>query len=178
MSKGRDKSKLVYALDLMTKRGNRHQTKRYIPNSRIYSIVKKEFSIVNSEFMTKNNPMFNPDVVLKHKLAIIKRGATKGMSGKKHNEETKKLMRKNHKSGIHKLEVRKKISESIKKIHQDPNYVNPMFDPDVIARHKLKVKRGRCHSMYGKKHSEETKMKMSISRKKYYENRRKENLWK
>jgi hypothetical protein len=135
MTKGKYKAKMVYALARMVRKGNGHH-KRYIPNSRIYSIIKKDYYIVNRERMMKNNPMNNPKIIYRHKIATKKRGKTLGMTGKSHSKSTKQRMSESHKGKTKGINHRKSISNSMKKISSDIHYINPMDRPGIREKHR------------------------------------------
>lgn len=134
------KNKMLYAIRRMMYKGNIYQNNRYKATSRTYSFIMEQVKAVHSERMKNNNPMHNPNVREAHALAIIERGKTLGMSGKKHKDSTKELMRANHKSGMEDPLVKQKISNSIKKMMSAEDYVNPMRRPGVKEKHLLSVR--------------------------------------
>jgi hypothetical protein len=135
MTLGIAKNKMLYAIRRMVYKGNIYQDKRYKATSRTYSFIMEQVKAVHSERMKNNNPMHDPSVREVHALAIAERGKTSGMSGKKHKDSTKELMRANHKSGLDDPLVKQKISNSIKKMMSGEDYVNPMHRPGVKENH-------------------------------------------
>lgn len=107
-------------------------------NSKLYSSAKKEFSKVVSEFMTKNNPMFNEET---------RKKASVSNTGKKVSSETKIKMSKN--SYMKTDEGKKQKSEQMKKN-------NPMH----YEIHRLAVSKAKT----GVPRSEETKRILSIAK--------------
>ena len=83
---------------------------------------------------------------------------TLGMKGKKHSEETKRKMSQAARGRKKSNNTKRKISESLSSQWKDPNSVWNKKE----YREKLSVaKQGYEGHMKGKKHSEETKKKMS-----------------
>jgi hypothetical protein len=78
---------MAHALNAMMHLENKHQ-QRYKISSRIHSLLKKKYALVNSARMLKNNPMSRPEIKLKHAVAVKKRGATPGNTGNNASAET------------------------------------------------------------------------------------------
>ena len=108
-------------------------------NSKLYSKFKNEHNKFLSEQMKKNNPMFKKE---------IREKVSASNTGKKASKLTKAKMSLN--SYMKTEEGRKQKSEQMKKN-------NPMFK----EMHRLSVSKAKL----GTKHSEETKLKISISKK-------------
>lgn len=130
-------------------KGYKHteQTKRKIREGRIGSNNPMwgrkhtdEWKKNHSDYMKKNHHFKNPKIKKKTLDAIQKRGPTKGMTGKKHSEVTKEKMRTARRKQIITEETRKKISETMKKIHSANNYVNPMKRPGIKEKHRQSLR--------------------------------------
>jgi 5-methylcytosine-specific restriction endonuclease McrA len=109
MTKGRNRSKMWNALNLMIN-AHRDYQKRYVPNGRVYQTVKEELSKIRSkQFSGKNNPMYGKEFTEEHR-AKLREAAKHKVRTKEHNrnislsqlgrvqtEETKRLMKEAHK---------------------------------------------------------------------------------
>jgi len=94
--------KLVYAAWCMANQENPLQT-RYKLSSRTYEWIRFEFAKRHSEFTRTNNPMHDPEVKKRHTEAILKRGPTKGNTGKKHGprpDSVKEILRQRTKESM------------------------------------------------------------------------------
>lgn len=108
-------------------------------NSKLYSKFKEEHRLLLSEKMKINNPMFNEE---------SRKKTAKSNTGKKASDITKAKMSA---SSYMKTEEARKLKSEQMKIN------NPMFKEE----HRLAVSKAKI----GFKHSEESKKKMSISKK-------------
>lgn len=123
MTEGTNKAKMVSAAWTMANLNNDNQQRSRL-TSRQYSYLREQFSKVHSVRMSENNPMHDPIVRAKYDAAIIKRGKTKGMSGKIHSEETKAKMSVSSKGQIVPLEKRLAAS----KFHSNrPDHMKEMY---------------------------------------------------
>ena len=99
MTDGTSKAKMVSAAWTMANLNNDNQQRSRL-TSRQYAYLREQFSKVHSVRMSENNPMHDPVVRAKYDAAIVKRGKTKGMTGKIHSEETKAKMSASSKGQI------------------------------------------------------------------------------
>ena len=84
------------------------------------------------------------------------------MYGRNHSEEVKRKLSEHHKGKTIPLEVRRKISNTIKEKYKDTPHFNLGRKHSEETRKLLSLTRkGERNPMYGKKHSEEARRKMS-----------------
>lgn len=140
VSKQNDKWLIWNAFNLMLHIENKHQ-ERYKVNSRLFSKLKAKYTAIKSIRMKENNPMHRPEVRAKHALAIKKRGPTRGTTGMKFSDETRAKQSASSKGQIVTTTTRKKLSNKMKQIAADPNYINPMHRPGVKERHAEGMRR-------------------------------------
>ena len=106
-----------------------------------------------SQVKTENNP--------KNLVGIDYRlHSSRHNTGKKHTEEEKQRMSQRRKGYIVSQQMKRKISKS---------HIGKKMSPEAIAKREA-TKRERGITNIGRKHSKETLQKMSISRKKAWEN--------
>lgn len=91
-----NKAKMVAAAWSMANLENDKQERTKL-NSRQYAVLREQFSKSHSLRMKENNPMKMPSIREIHQRAIVKRGKTLGMTGKKHNENTINLIKEKNK---------------------------------------------------------------------------------
>jgi len=135
MLTGKEKAKMIHAVNQLMSQKNQHQFDRYVPNSRIYEMIKTKLQEIKSISMKLDNPMSNPQVKDKHQLAMNKRGKSSGMSGKTHSEETKAKMKIKRAEQVITDAAKEKISKTIKELINGSEYVNPMDRPGVKEKH-------------------------------------------
>lgn len=140
-----DNRKLIYALSSMIHFKSNNQL-RYIPNSRIYEYIKKDFS---KKISGENHPMYGKDSGMKgkkHTKESIEKMRISQL-GKKASDQTKQKMSNSSKRGIPRSEeIKQKISISNK---------------GKIKTYEAKQKMSISHK--GKKFSEDHKNKISLS---------------
>lgn len=102
---------------------------------------------------------------LKNRRKLV--GELNGMYGKKHSEESIQKMRESHLGHTLSEESKKKLSNSLKGKNKGRAPWNKGITKDD-PRHKSLHKSDKC-TFEGKKHSEESKKKMSEARKAYWE---------
>jgi len=152
--------KVFYALNRMLNRGTQHQ-KRYLPkSSHIYELARLSFSrgirgraVDKSTRIKISNTKKGVKLTQKHKRKI-----SEGNIGKKYTEELKK-----------------KISDSLTgRTLSDEHKCNISIKMKGLVRsietkNKIsKTRKGKSSGMAGKRHSLESKIKMSIAQRKYY----------
>jgi hypothetical protein len=109
MTSGKDKSKMIYAVQALGMK-NRNTQNRYI-NSRFYENNKIQLSQIMSSRMIESNPMHDKLVRVKHKNSINERGPTKGTTGFVHSEKTKAVISAKNTGKILSPETKRKLSE-------------------------------------------------------------------
>lgn len=87
MTNSKHKASMINAAWAMVNLENKDQIRTQL-RSRQYATLREQFAKTHSDRMTNNNPMSNPEVRKKYDAAIIKRGRTPGMTGKKHTEKS------------------------------------------------------------------------------------------
>lgn len=110
MTEGNFKSKMVSAAWSMANLENNNQSRIKL-NARQYSLLREQFSKTHSIRMKNNNPMHDPNVRKIYDDAIIKRGKTSGMTGKKHSAESTDKIREANKDQFVPEEKRLAASE-------------------------------------------------------------------
>ena len=130
MTEGKEKVKMIHAIRMMITTKNKHQQERYKVTSRIYSIVREQFSALR-----KGVPQ-SEESCRKNSLSHKGKPATKGMTGQKHSEQTLEKMKLKRAEQVITEETKKKLSIIVTEAHNDPSYVNPMSVPEVLVRHK------------------------------------------
>jgi hypothetical protein len=110
MTEGNFKSKMVSAAWSMANLENNKQTRIKL-NARQYSLLREQFSKTHSIRMKNNNPMHDPNVRKIYDDAIVKRGKTSGMTGKKHSSISTDKIREANKGQFVPVEKRLAASE-------------------------------------------------------------------
>lgn len=105
MTTNKDKASMIAAAWSMANLENDNQTRKKL-NSRQYETLREQFSRTHSKRMKENNPMHDPEVRKKYDDAIIKRGKTLGMTGKKQSKESNMKRRIANKGQVVPLEKR------------------------------------------------------------------------
>lgn len=109
MTEGKAKAKMISAAWSMANLENKHQDRKRL-TSRQYSNLRKIFSEQHSIRMRNDNPMHKLEHKKTHKEAIIKRGKTRGMSGKRHSMQTIEKIKQANKNQYISPEQRKAAS--------------------------------------------------------------------
>ncbi len=130
---GKDKHKMLNALRMMRAENPNQQRYKTKITSRVYENLKKEYSILQSKkHLGKNNPMY----------------------GRTHSEETRQKISKANSGRI------QPQSEKEKQIQAQTGRKRAPFSKEW--KEKLaESNRGENNGMYGKKHTESSKLKMS-----------------
>jgi len=110
MTEGKFKSKMISAAWSMANLENNNQTRKKL-NARQYSSLREQFSKTHSIRMKNNNPMHDPNVRKIYDNAIVKRGKTSGMTGKKHSSNSTDKIREANKGQFVPVEKRLAASE-------------------------------------------------------------------
>ena len=110
MTEDKFKSKMISAAWSMANLENNNQTRIKL-NARQYSSLREQFSKTHSLRMKNNNPMHDPNVRKIYDNAIIKRGKTSGMTGKKHSSTSTDKIREANKGQFVPVEKRLAASE-------------------------------------------------------------------
>jgi hypothetical protein len=110
MTEGKFKSKMISAAWSMANLENNNQTRKKL-NARQYSSLREQFSKTHSIRMKNNNPMHDPNVRKIYDNAIVKRGKTSGMTGKKHSSNSTDTIREANKGQFVPVEKRLAASE-------------------------------------------------------------------
>jgi hypothetical protein len=110
MTIGASKASMVSAAWSMANLENKGQ-QRVRLGSRQYAVLREQFSAAHSVRMSNNNPMSDPTVRQKYDIAIINRGKTPGMTGKKHTDESNIKRRIANTGQVVPLEKRQAASE-------------------------------------------------------------------
>ena len=134
MHSGKNRTKMVYALRMMRAEKQGQQRYKTKITARVYASIKEEYSTIASyAFSGKGN----------------------GMYGKHHTEETKRRISQANKGRKQTAEEKEKQIKAITGRKRKP------FSQEWI--NKLKdAHSGENNSMYGKKHTEETRAKQSV----------------
>jgi hypothetical protein len=154
MISGKDKAKMVFALQAMIVLNNKHQCRHKVTN-RVYETLKQQVSVLRKgipasiDAKTKNSES--------HKRLRASGFTTTGMTGRKHSEETKSKMRTTQLSrDAMSTETKSKISESL--IGQFTGSDNVMSNEIVkekhlaacILRSAIKKECPHCHNLFSK----------------------------
>lgn len=124
MTTNKYKASMIAAAWSMANLENDNQNRKKL-NSRQYEALRDQFSKTHSKRMRENNPMHDPEVRKKYDVAIIKRGKTSGMTGKKQSKESNMKRRIANKGQFVPLEKRLAAS----KFHSNrPPEIKAMYD--------------------------------------------------
>lgn len=110
MTTGIHKAHMVNAAWAMANLENKGQNRVRL-SSRQYATLREQFSKTHSKRMKHHNPMHDPIVRKKYDAAIVKRGKTLGMTGKKHTEASNIKRRIANTGQFVSLEKRKAASD-------------------------------------------------------------------
>lgn len=139
MTVGGYKANMVNAAWAMANLENNSQHRVKL-NSRQYARLREQFAKTHSKRMRDNNPMHNPIVREKYNAAIIKRGKTPGMTGKKHSEESN-VRRRIANTGQY-VPLEKRLAASVFHANRPPE-VKAMYD----QIHSSNISCIYCHTM-------------------------------
>lgn len=157
---GTDRHKMLYAANMMSQISRDYQS-RYIPNSKIYEMLKKEFGVMHSERLTGKQLTIEHRNKISQSLrgriastATIQKRIAK-TTGKKRTPEQKERMRqaqlnRKQKTLEEKLKIATKISQSLKGKSSGPK----------SDTHKENLSKSLLGKYKGIPKSEETKQKM------------------